>query len=183
MFGGYGSRVMRNIACQLPDTQLILLCGHNRALADRLRATPAAAPRLVVEFTSDVAYYMQISDFFIGKPGPGSLSEALQLGLPPIVVRDAWTMPQERYNTEWIRDHGAGIVLPSFRHIRKAVLDLMARHAEFHANIRRLQNRAIYEIPVVLGRILESAERRSAPTTCPVNVQLDGRLMDTHSAY
>lgn len=30
------------------------------------------------------------------------------MGLPPIVVRNAWTMPQERYCTEWVRDHGMG---------------------------------------------------------------------------
>ena len=30
----------------------------------------------VVGFTSEIPYYMVLSDFFIGKPGPGSISEA-----------------------------------------------------------------------------------------------------------
>ena len=38
MFGGHGSKAMLQIARQLDETQLILVCGHNRALADRLRA-------------------------------------------------------------------------------------------------------------------------------------------------
>ena len=46
---------------------------------------------------------MQLADFFIGKPGPGSISEAVQQGLPVIVVDNAWTMPQERYNARQAR--------------------------------------------------------------------------------
>jgi len=53
--------------------------------------------------------------FFIGKPGPGSISEAVQQGLPVIVVRNAWTMPQERYNTQWVEENGVGVVLDSFK--------------------------------------------------------------------
>ena len=119
MFGGHGSKVMRSIAKRLNDTQLILICGHNSALADELRAMDSAAPRAVVGFTAQIRYFMQLSDFFIGKPGPGSISEAVQQRLPVIVVRNAWTMPQERYNTEWVQEQGAGIVLDSFRAVRE----------------------------------------------------------------
>ena len=69
------------IAKRLPDTPLILACGHNAALARALRALPARAPRLVLDFTPDIAHYMRLADFFIGKPGPGSLSEAVQMQL------------------------------------------------------------------------------------------------------
>ena len=104
MFGGHGSRAMAGIARRLDDIQLILICGHNEVLAERLRLMPASAPRLVLGFTSEIRYFMQLADFFIGKPGPGSISEAVQQGLPVVVVRNPWTMPQERYNTEWVRE-------------------------------------------------------------------------------
>ena len=78
MFGGHGSRVMRGIAKRLDDTQLILVCGHNSALADEAaRHALRAAPRVVIGFTAQMRYFMQLSDFFIGKPGPGSISEAV----------------------------------------------------------------------------------------------------------
>ena len=78
MFGGHGSKVMRRIAKRLDDIQLILVCGHNAALAEKLRGMRAAAPRAVIGFTPQIRYFMQLSDFFIGKPGPGSISEAVQ---------------------------------------------------------------------------------------------------------
>jgi UDP-N-acetylglucosamine:LPS N-acetylglucosamine transferase len=154
MFGGHGSSVMRGIARRLGDVQLILICGHNGALAERLAAMPTAAPRLVIGFTADICYYMQLSDFFIGKPGPGSISEAIQQSLPVVVVRNAWTMPQERYNTEWVKDNNAGIVLDSFRSIRDGVAEIIGRLDEFRASIARIQNRAIFEIPDILEQIL-----------------------------
>lgn len=160
MFGGHGSRVMQSIAKRLDDTQLILMCGHNAALAERLSAMPAAAPRLVLGFTSEMRRYMQLGDFFIGKPGPGSISEAVHLGLPVIVVRNAWTMPQERYNTDWVRERGAGIVLDSFKSVRAGVSEITGRLGEFRANIARIENRAVFEIPEILERILEGARVR-----------------------
>jgi UDP-N-acetylglucosamine:LPS N-acetylglucosamine transferase len=154
MFGGHGSRVMRGIAKRLDDVQLILVCGHNAALAARLRAQRAAAPRVVLAFTSQIRYYMQLSDFFIGKPGPGSLSEAVHQGLPVIVVRNAWTMPQERYNADWIEEQQVGLVLDSFKTIRGGVAHLMERGDGFRANVRRIRNRAVFEIPEILEGIL-----------------------------
>ncbi len=154
MFGGHGSRVMRGIAKRLDDVQLILVCGHNAALAARLRAQDAAAPRVVLGFTSQMRHYMQLSDFFIGKPGPGSISEAIQQGLPVIVVRNAWTMPQERYNADWIEEQQVGLVLDSFKGIRSGVAQLIERSQDFRAHVRRIHNRAVFEIPEILEEVL-----------------------------
>ena len=162
MFGGHGSRSMLGIAERLPGTQLILMCGHNARLADRLRALPATAPRLVVGFTPEVADVMRLGDFFIGKPGPGSLSEALHLGLPVIVARNAWTMPQERYNTDWVRDNGYGLVVDSFRNIAADLPPLLDDLPAFRARVAAYRNRAVFEIPPVLARILESAQQIEA---------------------
>jgi 1,2-diacylglycerol 3-beta-galactosyltransferase len=161
MFGGHGSKVMQQIARQLGNTQLILVCGHNRVLAQQLRAMSFAAPRLVLEFSPEIRQYMQLSDFFIGKPGPGSLSEAVQQRLPVLVVRNSWTMPQERFNTDWVRENNLGLVLRSFRAIAPAVQELTARLDEFAAGIRRIENRAVFEIPQILARLL--ARHQSAP--------------------
>ncbi|MDO8903488.1 glycosyltransferase [Hydrogenophaga sp.] len=160
LFGGHGSKAMLGIARRLADsTQLILVCGHNQALARRLKVLAGSAPRVVVGFTTDIPRYMQLADFFIGKPGPGSLSEAVQQGLPVIVVDNALTMPQERYNAQWIRENELGVVLRSFRRVDVAVDTLLSELARWQRSVRRMRNRALFEVPDILAQILQTAQQ------------------------
>jgi 1,2-diacylglycerol 3-beta-galactosyltransferase len=100
---------------------------------------------------------MHLSDFFVGKPGPGSISEAVAMHLPVIVERNAWTLPQERYNTEWIREKEVGVVLKSFREIDNGVRELLepANFARLRTNVAAIKNRAVFEIPDILADVLE----------------------------
>jgi UDP-N-acetylglucosamine:LPS N-acetylglucosamine transferase len=164
LFGGHGSSVMFEIAKSLPDRQLLMICGHNRSLAARLRKHSHPAPMFVEGFTKEIPHYMQLADYFIGKPGPGSLSEAVAMHLPVIVERNAWTLPQERYNADWILEQGIGLVLPNFRNIAEAVNDLLApeHYAAYRAATERMQNRAVFEIPAILDQLLRSGDMRVA---------------------
>ncbi|HEV3333720.1 MAG TPA: glycosyltransferase [Bryobacteraceae bacterium] len=159
LFGGQGAAVMYDIARRLPGRQLLLICGHNQKLAAKLRALPREAPIFVEGFTKEVARYMQLADYFIGKPGPGSISEAIAMRLPVIVVRNAWTLPQERYNADWVREQGIGIVLRNFDGIAEAVDELLApaAYARFRAATEAQDNRAIFEIPDILEQISDKA--------------------------
>ena len=162
LFGGHGSKAMLGIAERLSDTQLILVCGHNQALAERLRAQPSTARHVVIGFSSDIPAWMRLADFFIGKPGPGSVSEAVQLGLPVIVVNNAWTMPQERYNADWVREQRLGIVIGSFRGVDSAVAQLLDGLDAYRARVDRIQNRALFEIPDILARVLAESGEEAA---------------------
>jgi 1,2-diacylglycerol 3-beta-galactosyltransferase len=159
LFGGQGAAAMLGIARNLPGRQLLLICGHNDKLRARLSALPRRAPAFVEGFTRDVPRYMQLADYFIGKPGPGSLSEAAAMRLPVIVESNAWTLPQERYNADWVREQGLGLVLPNFRGIARAVDELLQpdRFAEFRSAAGRQNNRAVFEIPDMLERILRES--------------------------
>ena len=117
---------------------------------------------MVVGYTTEVAQHLRLGEFFIGKPGPGSLSEALHCGLPVITTRNAWTMPQERYNTEWVRQQRVGLVLNSFTAVRTAVATLREQLPEFVAQVRRLDNRALFELPEILAGILRDARHAHA---------------------
>jgi 1,2-diacylglycerol 3-beta-galactosyltransferase len=163
LFGGQGSMDMVKIARTLnnlaPGVQLILLCGRNALVAERLRALPRRIPMFVEGFTSDIPRYMALADFFIGKAGPGSVSEALAMRLPVIVERNAWTLPQERYNADWIQQRQVGMVLKSFSDIAEAVgellnLDTLCRYRNNAAAIR---NFAVFEIPELLDKILSDS--------------------------
>ena len=157
MFGGQGSQQMLHIARRLPDVQLLLLCGHNQALAQRLQALRRRAPHAVLGFTEDICSTMRLGDFFIGKPGPGAVSEAVQLGLPVLTWRNAWTMPQERYNTEWVREQGVGIVASSMAELTSALAQLLATLPQLRAATRRVHNRAVFEVIGLFARQLAQA--------------------------
>jgi hypothetical protein len=157
LFGGEGSSVMLDIAKRVNiGAQFIFICGKNRKLAERLRALDTRFHKYVEGYTSEIPFYMHLSDFFVGKPGPGSISEALQMKLPVVLERNAWTLPQERYNTEWIREIQAGVVLKSFREIDRGLAELLepANFARFRANAAAIKNRAVFEIPEILDSLL-----------------------------
>jgi hypothetical protein len=171
LFGGQGNRVMLEIAERLDKSnlnlQLIFICGKNHNLATALRQRRARLRSYVEGFTSEIPYYMHVSDFFIGKPGPGSVSEALAKRLPVITECNAWTLPQERYNARWVVEQNAGLSLKTFREIVPAVEKLLnpAAFAQYRKNAGLHPNRAVFEIPGFLEEILqrETSLRDAAP--------------------
>ena len=77
--------------------------------------------------------------------------------LPVIIERNAWTLPQERFNAEWIEQQGVGLVLRNFRGIESAVRSLLAgSHLQtMKSKMAALENRAVFEIPPILQKILD----------------------------
>jgi 1,2-diacylglycerol 3-beta-galactosyltransferase len=163
LFGGYGSAVMLDIVRRLDqsdiDTQLIVLCGRNRRLASELISLKKRKPCVIQGFTEEVAYHMRLSDYFIGKPGPGSISEALAMRLPVIVERSAHTMIQERFNTEWVEENEVGIVVRSFSKVAAAVRSILSpsRYRRLTARIDRMNNQAVFEVVEILAGLLPNA--------------------------
>jgi hypothetical protein len=81
--------------------------------------------------------------------------------LPVVVERNAWTLPQERYNTEWILEKKVGVVLKSFREIDAGLRELLdvSNFARFRANAAAIVNRAVFEIPDILESLLQPETR------------------------
>jgi 1,2-diacylglycerol 3-beta-galactosyltransferase len=167
LFGGEGSNVMFGLCDRLGNSslelQIIAICGKNRKLKARLEGLKTRNKLFVEGFTRQVPHYMALADFFIGKPGPGSISEALHLGLPVIIEANAWTLPQERFNAQWVKENGYGIVLNNLRQVEDAVTDLLSpgRLDDVKSRIATLNNRAVYEIPEILAAILQRNPRRA----------------------
>jgi UDP-N-acetylglucosamine:LPS N-acetylglucosamine transferase len=170
LFGGHGPRVMFDVAKKLDESnsgvQLIMLCGHNQELAAQLKTMKTKKPIAVQGFTENVESYMALADFFIGKPGPGSISEALQFHLPVVVECNAKTLPQERYNAEWLTEKGFGIVVSSFREIAPTVQRLLesATFNQLRRNASTYSNRALFEVPEIL-------EKCTKPPVAPIQIE------------
>src|SRR6202022_3985781 len=162
LFGGYGTSKMLKILRQIDQSplkaQLILICGRNEKLVKTLREMKTRIPKHVEGFTKDIPYYMALSDFFIGKPGPGSISEALSKRLPVIIDCNAWTLPQERYNAVWVREKEVGVVVQNHRQVASAVAELLqpGQLPRIRERAAAMRNRAVFEIPEIFEKILKN---------------------------
>jgi 1,2-diacylglycerol 3-beta-galactosyltransferase len=167
LFGGKGSPEMVPLAAGLleqdPGLRVIAIGGDNPGLVARLgEVERQSGGRLrVFGFTDRVAELLSASDLLVTKPGPASLSEAWQLGVPVVVVRNLHTIPQERFNTELVARRGLGLVVKSPRAIPAEVAALR-RDPERLAALRRAvaevpPNRAVYEVLDVVARAAESS--------------------------
>jgi len=156
LFGGKGSPEMVPLAEQLleghSDWKVVAICGDNPGLLERFAPLEArSSGRLrTFGFTDRVADLMAASDVLATKPGPGSLTEAAQQRVPVVVIRNRHTIPQERFNTDFVATHGLGRVVGHWREIPGAVAELH-RDPDERARIReRLAalppNRAVYEV-------------------------------------
>jgi 1,2-diacylglycerol 3-beta-galactosyltransferase len=163
LFGGHGSKVIYDIAEQLDAAglalQLILICGRNEELAASLRARQWRMPVHVIGFTKEVHKLMRAADFLIGKPGPGSIAEAMVRKLPVLIECNAWTLPQERFNAQWVIENRVGIVLKSFKNVAEGVKQMLnpANLEQFRRNVAALDNQAIFEIPEILATLLDES--------------------------
>ena len=160
LFGGEGSgdlvKIARVLNREKNRLQLILICGrHERAIAE-LRALQKQIPMFVEGFTREIPYYMDLADFFIGKPGPGSISEAMAKGLPVIVQRNAWTLAHERFNADWVEQQRIGMAFRTFGELARVVETMLAPecYAGMRDRVRQFRNRAVFEIPDLLDDIL-----------------------------
>jgi hypothetical protein len=171
LFGGYGSNVMYDIVEQLDaehlPLQMILVCGKNEKLAAKLRGKKWNLRLHIVGFTREVNRLMRAADFLIGKPGPGSIAEAMISGLPVLVECNSSTLPQERFNTEWVAGKRVGIVIKGFRNVVPAVKELLepGKLPALKRNVRALQNRAVFEIPEFLSCLLPERVKSQSEQT------------------
>jgi len=184
MFGGNGSVVALNIVDRLAASgvpvQTIVLCGRNEKVRSLLASRPGC---VAVGFTDRVADYMRLADVFIGKPGPGSISEALQMGLPVIVENNARTLVQERYNAVWIEEQGFGIALNSFSEVDRAIRFLLTSSVlnEYKSRVASVRNTAVFELPSLFEVILSDQRGSASPKNEPTRSKPGLENMPTRS--
>ena len=163
MFGMCGSDMMLEIAKNMNHTgfggQLIFICGRNKKVKEKLEALQLDYPILTTECVNDVQNYMGVSDFFIGKPGGSSISEASIMKLPIIVELNYFTLLQEKYNAKWVEKNKIGICVKDFSDIAQAVKRVLDNLEEYKENYKKIANRGIFEVPEILEKIFLQKEK------------------------
>ena len=114
--GGEGMGPLEKIAhtiatAQLPLT-LVIIAGRNNKLKERLETlkTHWRIPTFIYGFVHNMPDFMRAADVLVTKAGPGTISEALNTGLPIIMV--SYLPGQETGNISYVISKGAGVWAP-----------------------------------------------------------------------
>ncbi len=158
MYGGNGSDRMVQIARAMATVdrkvQMIFLCGKNKKFAAAIRDLNLAYPHVIRTFTDKVPYFFAVSDFLVGKPGPGTISEALVSGLVPIVDAGQ-ALPQEQYNLNWLKEQNLGSF---FKRIPQ--LSAIIRNLSASGRPGPQVNRAVFKIPQIVEHIFSQCNSK-----------------------
>jgi 1,2-diacylglycerol 3-beta-galactosyltransferase len=92
-----------------PAGQLVVICGRNRELQQVLSARFWPVPTLIKGFVEEMWDWMAACDCIITKAGPGTIAEALALGLP--ILLSGYIPGQETGNVPYVLKHGVGVYL------------------------------------------------------------------------
>ncbi|MGH7738165.1 MAG: MGDG synthase family glycosyltransferase [Candidatus Tyrphobacter sp.] len=162
MAGGEGGGKLLSTALALARARLpivlVVICGRNEALRERLRERVRALPTSmeVLGFTDKIPEYMHAVDLLVTKAGPGTLAEANAARLP-VVVYD-YVPGQERGNVDFVRRNDLGVVaIAGTAEVVRAVRALAndpQRLAEFARNQEALAPmRSSRQIAALIARL------------------------------
>jgi 1,2-diacylglycerol 3-beta-galactosyltransferase len=111
------------LAWEPHEWQLIVVCGRNQALRQRLERLRFGTPVRVLGFVDDMPDLLRASDLVVTKAGPGAISEALATGLP--LVLTSYLPGQETPNVDFVLRHGVGVYAPRSDQVVDAVRRLL----------------------------------------------------------
>lgn len=132
---------------------LAIVTGRNHKLKERLEAYPWPRHTFIYGFVRNMPEMMGAADILVTKAGPGTISEALNAGLPMILYS---RLPgQEDGNVTYVVDEGAGIWAPQLEQILSSLRgwlqtpELLARASKACQRLARPQ--AAREIAHILA--------------------------------
>lgn len=112
--GGDGMGPLYEMASAINDSRLdmalSIVCGRNQQLKKDLEKIRWKIPANIYGFTRQMPEMMQASDVLITKAGPGTITEAINCGLPIILYS---RLPgQEEGNVDYVVDNNVGVWAP-----------------------------------------------------------------------
>ena len=121
--GGEGMGPLEKIAMAIAEAKLpitlVVIAGRNEELKERLLARAWPMPIFIYGFVREMPDFMQAADILVTKAGPGTISEALNAGLPMILYS---RLPgQEDGNVDYVISEGVGMWAPKPSYIVSAI--------------------------------------------------------------
>ena len=112
--GGEGMGPLKKTALAIANAglpiALAIIAGRNQELKKSLEAISWPVPTWIYGFVREMPEFMQAADVLVTKAGPGTVSEALNAGLPMILY--SRVPGQEDGNVDYVVSEGAGVWAP-----------------------------------------------------------------------
>ncbi len=149
----------------LPVT-LVVIAGRNQQLKEKLESREHPLPTFVYGFVREMPDFMRAADVLVTKAGPGTISEALNAGLPIILYSH---LPgQETGNIPYVVSEGAGVWAPHPDKIVAALqnwLENPEQHEQAVAACQRIARpEAARQIADILVETLETHKEKKLTT-------------------
>ena len=123
-------QVLKNCTTRVDKGQVVVVCGKNARLEERLKGfSRARHPMKVVGYTTEMDKWMAASDLLLGKAGGLTSSEALASGLVLAVVNPS--PGQEERNSDHFLEDGVGIRCNNLPAVAYKIDTLLADHERF----------------------------------------------------
>ncbi len=117
MMGGASAKLAYQYAKTLAEEdlsiQLVVVSGNNEDLLHKIKEIVPHPSNSIypIGFTDRVSDFMAVSDLLISKPGPGTISEAIQMRLPILVDNSSSSVFWEKINQDIVSYYSIGEVI------------------------------------------------------------------------
>jgi len=125
--GGEGMGPLEKTAIAIAEANLpaalVIIAGRNQTLKTHLEGKKWERPTFIYGFVNRMPDFMQAADLLVTKAGPGTISEALNAGIPMVLYSH---LPgQEDGNVSYVVSEGAGFWAPRPDQIVCAIRSLL----------------------------------------------------------
>ncbi len=154
--GGEGMGPLRETARAIDATNLpatlVVIAGRNKKLKSRLESYRWSQPTFIYGFVHNMPDFMHAADIIVTKAGPGTISEALNAGLPMVLYS---RLPgQEEGNVAFVTTNGAAVWAPQPEQIVEALQEWIEHPELLHEAVECSQNLARPDAARKIARIL-----------------------------
>lgn len=163
--GGDGVGPIEEVAAAIDaqplTAQLVIICGRNAALRRRLSHRSWRLPVRVEGFVEDMPAWMAASDCIVTKAGPGTIAEAMAMGLPILLF--SYILGQEEGNVTYVVENGLGVYTPQPSAIAATLVEWLAGGQETLLRMRhQCQRLARPDAALDIARtVIQSVERKA----------------------
>jgi len=156
--GGEGMGPLEKIAVAISEASLpitlVVIAGRNHELQQRLEAHQWPMKTLIYGFVHEMPDFMRAASILVTKAGPGTISEALNAGLPMILYS---RLPgQEDGNVDYVISEGVGVWAPKTSYIVSAIKAWITHPKQLELAAEACRQAARPEAARQIARILAS---------------------------